>query len=89
MFIQRVREPLGQITLAGRPWRLRGTPKGVQLNMEIARHARICICTNAQLVKIKPDCTLLSRQTEGSLNVSVKKLSTLEVYSILINKPKL
>lgn len=62
MFIQSVPEPLGQITLTGgcRPWRLRGTPKGVQLNMEIARHARICIFTNAQLVKIKLDSTLLA-----------------------------
>lgn len=69
MFIQRVREPLGQITLTGgcRPWRLRGAPKGVQLNMEIARHATICIFTNTQLIKIKPDCKLFAEDRQRAL----------------------
>lgn len=73
MFIQRVREPLGQITLTGgcRPWRLRGAPKGVQLNMEIARHARICIFTDAQLVKIKPDSALFAEDRQRALEMSV------------------
>lgn len=63
MFIQRAGEPLwdkSHSTGGCRPWRLRGAPKGVQLNMEIARHATICIFANAQLVKIKPDSTLFA-----------------------------
>lgn len=70
MFIQHVKQPLGQITLKSgcRPWRLREPPKGVELNMEIARHATICIFPNAQFIKIKTHYIISKRQTEGSLS---------------------
>lgn len=92
MFIQHVKQPLGQITLKSgcRPWRLREPPKGVELNMEIARHATICIFPNVQFIKIK---THYFQKTDRGLCLQILWCKNVElplpgVCLNNINKPK-